>query len=327
MQLDNVYDLEVPANRERVNRAGHLHRGFTLVELLVVISIIAVLISLLLPALSHARSLALRIVCASNMQQVGVALAEYSDEYRGQYPLGNTASWPFGVFSGNYITMQNENYPTWGLGMLYYSSFGSSSNGPQMFNPQPGFLPDTLAGISMIYSTQPGGFNVQGNAVEHNVFNSSGIMDNWSSLFCGDDYWVDRGPNYAVGEDYYAQQLEQKGVSVSAPSNNIGPGGSFTYYNYLNTVHLPAENPRSNPGSILVTDQVFFQGPLGQKGLTSWFNNGYDGNYSAISDHVTSGSTNFLPVGAHELYNDGAVVWVPMSQIKVRQFQGVYMGW
>lgn len=66
--------------------------GFTLVELLVVISIIAILIALLLPALSLAKSLANSIGCASNLRQLGTAYAEYEDTYSGQ-------SIPYGYFS------------------------------------------------------------------------------------------------------------------------------------------------------------------------------------------------------------------------------------
>jgi prepilin-type N-terminal cleavage/methylation domain-containing protein/prepilin-type processing-associated H-X9-DG protein len=59
-------------------------QGFTLVELLVVISIIAVLIALLLPALAKAKRLANSIVCASNLHQLGTAYAEYEDTYKGE---------------------------------------------------------------------------------------------------------------------------------------------------------------------------------------------------------------------------------------------------
>jgi prepilin-type N-terminal cleavage/methylation domain-containing protein/prepilin-type processing-associated H-X9-DG protein len=60
---------------------------FTLIELLVVIAIIAVLASLLLPALSSAKSVALRTECVSRLQQVGLATAMYVDEAEGWYPF------------------------------------------------------------------------------------------------------------------------------------------------------------------------------------------------------------------------------------------------
>ena len=60
--------------------------AFTLVELLVVIGIIAVLISMLLPALGRTRKAAWRAQCLSNMKQVGHALYMHVNEHGGYSP-------------------------------------------------------------------------------------------------------------------------------------------------------------------------------------------------------------------------------------------------
>ncbi|OGV34349.1 MAG: hypothetical protein A2020_04700 [Lentisphaerae bacterium GWF2_45_14] len=125
-----------------------MKRKFTLIELLLVISVIALLAAMLLPALRNAKLKAIQIKCIGNLKQCGVALFQYAGDNRELLPSsidtidGNTVCWSASLALNGYTPPQKIGLPsiyvcpgqepkTWtSSGMLTYGLwFGSATYG------------------------------------------------------------------------------------------------------------------------------------------------------------------------------------------------------
>jgi prepilin-type N-terminal cleavage/methylation domain-containing protein len=102
-------------------------KAFTLVELLVVISIIALLLSIMMPALQKARELSRRVTCTARLHQQGIALSAYGVSYNKFPPPVSKGAWPFGSMGyppkGSPMTPPYMDYLPAGQGALLKGKF------------------------------------------------------------------------------------------------------------------------------------------------------------------------------------------------------------
>ncbi len=277
---------QVPIAKARLHNSG-----FSLVELLTVISIIALLMSLLLPALNRARHLANRVVCASNLRQIGEADRVYAVQYRGAYPPVDIGEWPTGPIGYN-VPPKNVLYGNpWGPAILYHT--GILPNPAAYYCPESGLF-GNKADVSTLYSTPNTSVDYTGVRIS----------------YC-----------YYVGRQEGAFDFNGSGgVALTATIADLtNPTTQIVFTNnYLEPLHPFAQTPISRPGSIVAADAMVSQG-------SSWFFNANLSNGGAHvagdmvapwSNHVTSPIG--APDGGNDLYNDGSVSWIGFPYLQCR---------
>lgn len=120
--------------RPGLRPTAHPRRAFSLIDLLVSMAVVATLIVIMVPSLSSVRESARRVVCSSNIRQIGLGLGMYSDDYRGKFPpskfvLAVTVTGPGTTQQVPYpqhmmIVRTVDGPDAWdGLGVLYFSGY------------------------------------------------------------------------------------------------------------------------------------------------------------------------------------------------------------
>ncbi len=136
-----------------MKRNGKESRGFTLVELLVVIGIIALLISILLPALNKARRSAATLQCGSNMRQIAMALLNYINDNKGKFPpaliSAGDASAPIGLRDGWFWAAELMHQKYINAPNIYHAGSTTKDAGQNsVFRCPEGLAPEDWAGQS-----------------------------------------------------------------------------------------------------------------------------------------------------------------------------------
>jgi prepilin-type N-terminal cleavage/methylation domain-containing protein len=260
----------------------HRSKGFTLVELLVVIGIIALLISILLPSLNRAREAANRVKCASNLRQIGQAIFLYSNDNHGMYPRTEYSG-------GAAALVPNLSGNSGGTGTEPFTS-GIVNNVPMAL-----FLllrtEDITSAVFICPSSNATQDNYGGNTNTPLMrINFANVQQNLSYSYANP--YPDTG---ALGSGYSLRQGMDPGVAIAA---DINPGTTSTNATTPDDVINPTYSSSSSV----------------QRNANS-NNHGKDGQNVMYSDgHVEWQSNVFVGVNRDNIYTRGGPAWAASGQ-------------
>jgi prepilin-type N-terminal cleavage/methylation domain-containing protein len=258
-------------------------RGFTIIELLVVITIIAMLVSLLLPAMSQARKVALRLQCLSALRGHGINMSAYAVDCKDFYPYSYV-----NYSNGGNVSLPISNANSISAFKQYFSYF--NNNLRPIFCPT--YINTTWPGLDSAYQNQKTQHPEYGDVINFGYCKYPGVW-NWT------------GPSPASTERYADHSNTWRDPNGEDPS-----WMNWSYYIGYQRVR-DAENAQIYNGSNAV-------GQLGAAGVCLWGDyNALDTYWTWGSAHndmapfngAASGNHIYGVSGMNEVMADGHARW------------------
>lgn len=233
-------------------------KAFTLVELLVVISIIALLLSITMPTLSRVKHDAKRVVCGTRIKQIGVSLYTYTNNYNSKFPTKlDSGNWPMGVVIESWTkktTAQGRgsvsvHFPA-GLALLWMEDYIEDMS----FFYCPAASRVGLDNAVLANNSKGAVYNYEqflsGPATSMYRKTGNKMYIEWGNVFMGYSYWIGRDASYPTLEGVVPKNALDSSWKVAVTDNcitkglaskdssrnwaeNFNPGSSHIYGNKL----------------------------------------------------------------------------------------------